>query len=322
MKNIVVLICLFFLATWQFLPTPSYAEDSAKDARNNNDVIFLDEILVNTEGIEDNEKKEEDDGIKGQLIQGESAAIFESETIEEDTELVGEIFDDALKYIEEGKIYDARKILSSFFFTETNESIRTKIKAKLDEINEKLVFSPRPSADSFIYTVKGGDTLSKIADEFNTTYELIMMTNEKYRTNIRVGEHLKIIKGPFYLLIDKSDYVLNITLNDHYIKQYKIGTGKNDKTPVGVFEIAEKMRNPAWYSGDGVYPFGHPKNILGTRWIGFKDKPGLYGYGIHGTKFPESIGKSESNGCIRLVNENVEEVFAFVTNDTRITIQD
>ncbi|MGR3319076.1 MAG: L,D-transpeptidase family protein [Candidatus Anammoxibacter sp.] len=318
MRNIVVLICLFYITTWQFFPASSFAENP-KDSDN---VIYVDEIVVDTEDIENKNGNVDDEEVKAELILEESSVIFESGTVEEDAELVGEVFDDALKYIEEGKIYEARKILSSSFFTETSESIRSKIKEKLDGINKKLVFSPSPSPDSFVYTVKGGDTLSKIADEFNTTYELIMMINNKYRTNIRVGERLKIIKGPFSLLIDKNDFELTVMLNDHYIKQYKIGTGKDGKTPVGAFEIAEKIKNPVWYSGDGVYAFGHPGNILGTRWIGFKDKPGLYGYGIHGTKIPESIGKAESNGCIRLLNENVEEVFAFVTNDTKVTIQD
>ena len=76
-----------------------------------------------------------------------------------------------------------------------------------------------------------------------------------------------------------------------------------------------------WYSPEGVFPFGHPKNVLGTRWIGFEEKEGLYGYGIHGTAEPESIGKAESNGCIRLRNEDVEELFDFVETKTKVVIQ-
>lgn len=202
-----------------------------------------------------------------------------------------------------------------------NEEIQEE-KGENDADVLKTELMPEESPNSFFYTVKGGDTLSKIADEFNTSYELIMKINNKSGTNIMAGECLRIIKGPFDILVDKSEFVLTLLLNNHYIKQYKIGTGKDDKTPVGLFEIAEKIKNPVWYSGDGVYHFGHPDNILGTRWIGFKDKPGLYGYGIHGTTRPESIGKAESNGCIRLTNEDVENLFAFVTKDTKVTIQD
>ncbi|MGR3220303.1 MAG: L,D-transpeptidase family protein [Candidatus Anammoxibacter sp.] len=318
MRNVIVLICLFYIITCQLSLTSSFG----KNAKDSDDYISIDEIVLDTEEIEDEKQDGDDNDAKSGPTPEENLTILESEIIEEYTELTDEDFADALKYIENGEIYEAREILSSSFFAATSGSKRARIKGKLDEINKKLVYSPYPSHDSFVYTVKGGDSLSKIAKAFNTTYELIMMTNNKYRTNIRVGENLKIIKGPFDILVDKSDFVLTVILNGHYIKQFNIGTGKDNKTPVGVFEIAEKMKNPVWYSGDGVYPFGHPKNILGTRWIGLKDKPGLYGYGIHGTKFPESIGKAESNGCIRLVNENVEEVFAFVTKDSKVTIRD
>jgi L,D-transpeptidase ErfK/SrfK len=39
------------------------------------------------------------------------------------------------------------------------------------------------------------------------------------------------------------------------------------------------------------------------------DAVGKEGFGIHGTIDPDSIGKEMSHGCIRLVNENVEQVY-------------
>jgi len=47
----------------------------------------------------------------------------------------------------------------------------------------------------------------------------------------------------------------------------------------------------------------------------------LYGYGIHGTTLPESIGTASSNGCVRMVNSDMEELYDFVTSDTEIIIQ-
>ena len=130
------------------------------------------------------------------------------------------------------------------------------------------------------------------------------------------------MKGELSLLVDKSDYTLTILLNGHFIKQYPIGIGKSNKTPVGVFVVDNKLVNPTWYSPEGVYKYGHPKNVLGTRWIGFEDKDNLYGYGIHGTTEPDSIGKDMSNGCIRMKNENVEELFDFVKAKTCVVMQE
>jgi len=226
------------------------------------------------------------------------------------------------EYLKKGKRFEARNKLSDLYFKETDPEIRNKIKERLDELNKILVFSRTPSPDAFFYKVIPGDSLVKIAKKFNTNYAFIMRINNKGRTLIKIGERLKILKGELSLLVDKSDYTLTILLNNHFIKQYPVGIGKSDKTPVGVFVIDNKLVNPTWYSPEGVYQYGHPKNVLGTRWIGFEDTDGLYGYGIHGTANPDSIGKDMSNGCIRLRNDNVEELFDFVKAKTRVVMQE
>ena len=225
------------------------------------------------------------------------------------------------EYLKNGKKYEARNELSDLYFAETNKAKRAEIKNKLDELNAELVFSREPSPDAFIYEVRPGDTLIEIASKYNTNYEFIVRINNKHRTSIRVGERLKILKGNVSVLVDKSDYTLTLLLDGHFIKQYPIGTGKSDRTPEGKFIVDNKLINPVWYSPDGIYQFGDPENVLGTRWIGFEDKKGLYGYGIHGTTDPDSIGRQMSNGCIRLKNEDVEDLFDYVKPKMTVVIQ-
>jgi LysM repeat protein len=229
--------------------------------------------------------------------------------------------DMAYEYLKKGEKYEARNIFSALYFAEADHEKRSKIKTELDKLNSELVFSMSPSPDAVIYYVKPGDTLSKIASEFNTTYELIMKVNNKGRQLIRVGERLKILNGEISLLVDKSDFTLTVLLNDRFIKQYPIGIGMFDKTPEDVFVVKDKLKNPVWYSPEGVYEYGDPRNLLGTRWMGFEDKGDFYGYGIHGTNDPETVGKASSNGCIRLKNEDVEELFNFVKIKTKVVIQ-
>ena len=63
---------------------------------------------------------------------------------------------------------------------------------------------------------------------------------------------------------------------------------------------------------------GSPENSLGTRWLGFDKK----GYGIHGTVEPETIGQQVSQGCVRMLNEDVEELYDLLPRGTRVTVQD
>lgn len=225
-------------------------------------------------------------------------------------------------YIKEGKKDEARNMLSEIFMNKQIPEKQNEIKELLDKLNEELIFSPSSSSDAIVYTVQPGDVLAKIAKKFTTNYELIMRINGKPTTRLNIGERLKILTGKTKILVSKSDFTLTLLLNNHYVKQYRICIGKDDKTPVGIFEVKNKMKEPTWYSPQGgVFPYGHKENILGTRWIGFKDKPNLYGFGIHGTTLPESIGTAASNGCVRMVNSDVEELYDFVTQDTEIIIQ-
>lgn len=102
----------------------------------------------------------------------------------------------------------------------------------------------------------------------------------------------------------------------------KVATGKtSDLTPEGIFTIIVKHRDP--YYRRANIPGGHPKNPLGTRWMGFdaRDTDGRI-YGLHGTNQPAAIGKYVSNGCIRLSNSIVEKLYELVPIGTKVLIVD
>jgi lipoprotein-anchoring transpeptidase ErfK/SrfK len=109
---------------------------------------------------------------------------------------------------------------------------------------------------------------------------------------------------------------LTLKANGEVLKVYSVGTGVEGSTPVGDFKIVNKLENPPWHHDGKVVPFGDPENILGTRWMGFD----LKGYGIHGTSDPGSVGSQSSAGCVRLRNEEVEELYKIVPVGTMVTV--
>ena len=172
-------------------------------------------------------------------------------------------------------------------------------------------------ANSEVYTVQAGDTLTKISKLYGVTTGQIMAVNGLQDENkLRVGMKLKIMKDKWKLVVDKTTYTLYLKAGDYAVKTYRIGTGKDNSTPVGEFKIVNRLKNPTWYHDGTVAPFGSPENPLGTRWMGFDAKT----YGLHGTTQPESIGKSESLGCIRMLNSDVEELYELLPVGTAITI--
>jgi len=192
------------------------------------------------------------------------------------------------------------------------------LKEKLTALNEKFLFSSDACAESLSYTVTSADRkgLGSIAAKYDTTYQLIMKLNGMKDSTIRVDQQLKIIPGPFDVVVHKSRFQLEVYLKDKFIKSYPIGLGKNGSTPTGEFNVTSKLVEPSWFRPGGEVPYGDPENPLGTRWIGFKGS-----YGIHGTWEPESIGGQESRGCVRMLNRDVEELFDLVVRTkSKVTV--
>ena len=89
------------------------------------------------------------------------------------------------------------------------------------------------------------------------------------------------------------------------------------ETPEGKFKVTTKVPHPVWYHEKKQIPPDSPENLLGTRWLGLDKK----GYGIHGTRNPESINEAASHGCVRMYNHDVEELFEWIPVGTPVSIR-
>jgi LysM repeat protein len=217
---------------------------------------------------------------------------------------------------------EARAVLTKAILAAPEGPEREEMHAMLAAINQVLFFSRAPSPDSEFYEVQRGDALSKIARRYGKDdyfADLIGKINGlPDASRIRVGQKLKVPTGEFSAVVQKHAHRLIILLNDAYIKEYTVGLGgAATPTPAATFTVANtKDVNPSWKG----YKFGDPNNILGTRWIGFEDTAEYFGYGIHGTTMPETIGKDASSGCVRMLNSDVEEVFTMLMAGNTVKI--
>ncbi len=109
----------------------------------------------------------------------------------------------------------------------------------------------------------------------------------------------------YSIVINTQAHTLTLNKDGKAFKTYPAAIGKpSTPTPKGSFRIVNKAVNPGG-------PFG-------ARWMGINAPGG--GYGIHGTNNPGSIGKSISHGCVRLLNQDVIELYNLVPVETSVTI--
>jgi lipoprotein-anchoring transpeptidase ErfK/SrfK len=111
---------------------------------------------------------------------------------------------------------------------------------------------------------------------------------------------------------------------------YPASVGSKEKpAPSGTYGVRRVMFNPT-YKYDPIFAFKGvkakkkveiaegPNNPVGSVWIDL-NKPS---YGIHGTAHPETIGKSESHGCVRLTNWDATELAHMVSKGTVVVFLD
>lgn len=133
----------------------------------------------------------------------------------------------------------------------------------------------------------------------------------------------EIMEKEWFIVINKTRKILTVYNHGEIYKKYPVALGKPSMpTPDNKFTIINKAKNPYWGGMGGKFKpvkGGAPNNPLGKRWLGLSREKHS-GYGIHGNSAPFSIGRYVSAGCIRMINEDVEELFENIPIKTDVWI--
>ncbi|QDU36583.1 Putative L,D-transpeptidase YkuD [Maioricimonas rarisocia] len=217
------------------------------------------------------------------------------------------------RLIEMGQDVEAHRQLSTLYWKHLDAW--PLLKGRLEETARRIYFHPQPHYMPAC-EVQPGDRLEQIARRYDVSWQYLADLNRVEPHRIRAGQKLKVIRGPFSAVVDMSDFQITIHAHGYFVARYPVGIGKDGSTPIGRFTVKEKLEDPTYYGPDGVIANDDPTNPLGERWIDLGDS-----YGIHGTIEPDSIGKAESRGCVRLTNENVAEVYKLLTVGSEVVIR-
>ena len=135
------------------------------------------------------------------------------------------------------------------------------------------------------------------------------------------------------IVVDPRNHFLYLILGSGKARRYGVGVGKAGRTFKGTAVIKRKVKWPSWtptanmirrepgkYAKFAKGVPGGPKNPLGARALYlYKGNRDTY-YRIHGTTQPSSIGRSVSNGCIRMINEHAIDLYERVPKGTKVVV--
>ncbi|WP_084155755.1 L,D-transpeptidase family protein [Halomonas halocynthiae] len=180
----------------------------------------------------------------------------------------------------------------------------------------------------YAVTAKEDDTLIDIGHQHGIGYEAMVRANPDVSVWYPGKGTEVMIPGQFILPdAPREGVVVNVAEMRLYyyppgkdeVETYPIAVGRMDwKTPLGKTTITEKVENPTWIPPQSirkehaeagnplpaVVPAG-PDNPMGNH----KMRLGIPGYLIHGTNKPDGVGMRVTHGCIRMLPEDIENLF-------------
>lgn len=243
------------------------------------------------------------------------AGIQTTQRIVDDGLMTGRI-ESTNQMIQNGRLDEARTVLQEIASEFADTQYGKIAQQKLDETGLEAYFKKLDETNSQIYEIRPGDNLTRIAKQYNTTVGTIRAANGIQGDRIWPYQKLKIMNEIWSVVVDKSTNTLMLKAGEKSVRTYAVSTGSNKSTPIGKFRIVNRLTDPTWYYEGKVIPPHAPDNPLGTRWLGFD----LEGYGLHGTTEPETIGEYVTLGCVRMRNEDVEQIFELLPVGTEVVI--
>jgi lipoprotein-anchoring transpeptidase ErfK/SrfK len=132
--------------------------------------------------------------------------------------------------------------------------------------------------------------------------------------------------SPGTIVVRTGERRLYLILDQDHAMRYPVGVGKAGKQWAGTTTIEGKYRNPAWSppaevkhdkpSIPDLIPGGSPRNPMGVAAMTLAGGE----YAIHGTNVPHSVGGFVSYGCIRMLNDDITDLFSRVSVGTTVVV--
>jgi hypothetical protein len=238
-----------------------------------------------------------------------------------------------LDELDDEQVIALRSDLSRAYFSyQLRPTQQDRAREMLTELANKTLYSPvsyKSDPYTSYYVIQPGDMLARLdspPNRLRVPTELIEEVNPRLNPrNLKPGTRIKLMQGIYHAIVHTKDYTMDLYLKTWdkpltFAGRVRVGIGKHDATPSGVFQVRSKEKQVAWYPPPGSefkkrIAWGEPNYPLGRDglWIGLKgvqdENQASTGYGLHGTDDPSSIGKAESLGCIRMLDEDITFTF-------------
>jgi hypothetical protein len=233
--------------------------------------------------------------------------------------------------LDTGRPHEARRYMAEAFAATDSDALRADLADRGMALNKRLLIQQSDPRDVEFVTIAPGEnptTLSRRVKSLHGEPGLLFLLNGmRPGTVVRAGAKLRVARGAWSIVVDKSLFKLWLCYEGVPFKDYDVCVGLDDRTPATTWSVGDKIPKPTWTAPpewlekEGLrnpIPYGHAKNPLGEYWLTL-EAAGFQGFGIHGTNEPQTIGSKASQGCVRMLNADAVELAGCVWKGMTVT---
>jgi lipoprotein-anchoring transpeptidase ErfK/SrfK len=183
----------------------------------------------------------------------------------------------------------------------------------------------------------GGVVQQSMLPETRALDAALELKEAKKKFQVRPEYEPQIVQFSGYprgtIVIDTASHYLYLIEGTNKARRYAIAVGKDGLQYKGAVKVGDKQEWPRWIPTKamqarepakyGKYADGMPgggQNPLGARAIYLYENGRDTHLRIHGTIAPETIGTDSSNGCFRMINDHVMDLYRRVPVGTQVVV--
>ena len=223
----------------------------------------------------------------------------------------------------QGKLLEARKAFQEFIESHPESTKLDEARDELGDINTRIFFGPMQTPEKVVYTVRGGDVITRVARQNKSTPELIMKANQLTGSMLRIGQKLLLPPANFSLIISRKQNKVIVHNDGRFFKQYHIQKWppqippykKGVPFPKQMGKVNEKI---AWLDGSRVV-FNDKGYNNATFWVTVTIKHCTLYAELPPTADPNKATKPPSG--IAISPQATAEMAAMLVRGTPVTLE-